>query len=91
MVGALGFEDARLTWPQVAHKVRRAPRPSLAVVIDLELKVATATYTHAEVGRAASSGRLTKVVALGPRIAEVAEAYDRVLATLRETVPARTR
>lgn len=87
LVDRLGFDDARLVWPQVAALVRDQPDGSLWIVVDLQLKRAAAVRTDAQIGAAAKHGRPVKVVALHQQLAEVAAAFHRVVTTLAETEP----
>lgn len=85
MVRVLGFDDARLAWPQVANQVRHASEGRLDVVVDLNLKVATLATTFAAVGEASATGRLTRVISLHSIIEEVGTAFDRAAMILAST------
>jgi hypothetical protein len=85
LVKLLGFDDARLAWPQVADAIRLDPTGRLHVVIDLEFKHTVAARTDAQIGAACSHGRLVRVVRLDQRIADVASAYERLVDTLKST------
>jgi hypothetical protein len=85
LVRVLGFDNARLTWPQVAPDVRERPDGRVDVVVDLELKAATLARTLEAIGVECSTGRPMKVVALQDRIEEVGGAYDRASKILTAT------
>ena len=85
LVRVLGFDDARLAWPQVAGDVRATPGGRIDIVVDLELKAAVLARTLESVGTACATGRLTRVVALRDRIEQVGRAYDRAAGILAAT------
>jgi hypothetical protein len=85
LVSEIGFDDARLAWPQVADAVRDDSSGPLRVVVDLHLKEASLARSDADVGAACGDSRLVRVVRLDRRVLEVLLAYDRVAKTLAAT------
>ncbi len=89
LVERLGFETARLTWPQVRDDVRshwEAGR--LDVVIDLKRKRAVLAGDDAGIGAVARSGNLLQVVDLAHAVASAREDFRNALVILNETEPA---
>jgi hypothetical protein len=86
MVGCVGFEDARLAWPQVCEACRAGwDGDRLDVVLDLQLKHAVLACDDAEIAEAVRHGRTTRTIDLRRRLTIVAEAFERVVLVLRTT------
>jgi hypothetical protein len=86
MVGCVGFEEARLAWPQVGEACRaRWNGDRLDVVVDLQLKHAVLACDDSELAAAVRHGRTTRTVDLRPRLTIVTEAFERVVLLLRAT------
>lgn len=85
LVDRLGFEEARLAWPQVASEVLTDPAGDVRVVVDLEMKNAVLARADDHVGRLCSNGHLAKVVLLTTVIANAAGAFERVSRLLKAT------
>lgn len=85
LVRLLGFDDARLAWPQVAAEVRDLPPGRVDVVVDVNLKVATMATTLEAVGAACATGHTTRVISLQRNIAEIGSAFDRAAEILAST------
>jgi len=91
LVGALGFDDARIAWMQVRDACR-ANRDGvrLDVVVDLQYKETFLATSDDAIGEKVRHGRPVKVVAIGDRLNEVRAAFALVEAGLGRAAKSRS-
>jgi hypothetical protein len=86
LVASLGFDTARLIWPQVRSSVRGAwDAEQIDVVVDLKRIRGVLATDDTQVGAAARHGNLTRVVALAQVITGIREDFRALGSILDET------
>jgi hypothetical protein len=86
VVESLGFEDARLVWPQVRSDFGdSATDPQLALVVDLQRKEAHLVQHEERIGSLVRHGRPVRVITLSDELSVIATRYRELATILGET------